>query len=81
MVDFNNVDSGEQKSTLIPENTVVPVRIELSQENTVETEMNINGEKYPSFLLRRAETGMCYMPLAFKRNIAFKCKAGYVRCF
>ena len=66
MVDFNNVDSGEQKSTLIPENTVVPVRIELSQENTVETEMNINGEKYPSFLLRRAELGMCYMPLAFR---------------
>ena len=48
MVDFNSVDSGERKNTLIPNDTVVPVRIELSQENTVDSEMVIKGEKYPT---------------------------------
>ena len=66
MVDFNSVDSGEQKNTLIPQDTIVPVRIELSQENTVDSEMVIKGEKYPPNLLRRADTGMCYIPVAFR---------------
>ena len=66
MVDFNSVDSGERKNTLIPNDTVVPVRIELSQENTVDSKMVIKGEKYPPNLLRRADTGMCYIPVAFR---------------
>lgn len=70
MVNFNEFEDDTQvndRPSLIPDGTVVPVLVEIDRNNTIPEPVTINGETYPANLLRKSQNGgMHYIAVAYK---------------